>query len=208
LPANALAQQCDDLDRDLRLPLEKGEEVFAPQHEQFAGFARGRVRGAALAIQYRDLAEQIARAHEVECQPAAVGGPGLDADLAAAHAEQRVARITLLEQHFAIPQMLGVAEIGQSLQFVRAEISEHRVHFQDDRKFGLLAHFNVLVNFPDQCPWPISLINFLVISLADRRDAPTSASRKTAPGKCAISHITLQLPRTIFAHLERVPVRG
>jgi hypothetical protein len=37
--------------------------------------------------------------------------------------------------------MLGVAEIGQSLELVGAEISEHRVHLQDDRKFGLLAHF-------------------------------------------------------------------
>ena len=39
LPADALAQQRDDLDPDLRLALEESEKVFAPQHEQFAGFA-------------------------------------------------------------------------------------------------------------------------------------------------------------------------
>ena len=43
--------------------------------------------------------------------------------------------------------MLGMAEIRQPLELVCSEVSEHRVHFQDDRKFGLLAHFNVLVNF-------------------------------------------------------------
>ncbi|MHC2820377.1 hypothetical protein ACVMBY_003937 [Bradyrhizobium huanghuaihaiense] len=72
--------------------------------------------------------------------------PGLDADLAAAHPEQRIPGIALLEQHLAVRQMLGVAEIGQPLELVRAEIGEHRVHLQDDRKFGLFAHLNVLVN--------------------------------------------------------------
>src|SRR3954452_16599897 len=43
--------------------------------------------------------------------------------------------------------MLGVAEICQPLELVYAEIGEHRIHLEDDRKFGLLAHFNVLVNF-------------------------------------------------------------
>jgi hypothetical protein len=38
--------------------------------------------------------------------------------------------------------MLGVAEIGDPLQFVGPEVREHRIHFQDDRKFGLLAHRN------------------------------------------------------------------
>ncbi len=43
--------------------------------------------------------------------------------------------------------MLGVAEIGQPLELIRAEIGEHGIHLQNDRKFGLLAHFNVLVNY-------------------------------------------------------------
>ena len=129
------------------------EKIFAPQHEQFAGFARGRIRSAALAVQHRDFTEQVARPHEVQGQPAAVGGAGLDTDLAPAHAEQRVARIALLEQHLAVPQMLGVAEIRQPLELVCAEIGEHRVHLQDDRKFGLLAHFNVLVNLVWQIAW-------------------------------------------------------
>jgi hypothetical protein len=32
--------------------------------------------------------------------------------------------------------------IGQPLKLVGTEISKHRVHLQDDRKFGLRAHFN------------------------------------------------------------------
>src|SRR5437868_3415864 len=44
LPADALAQQLDDLDRDLRLTLEKGQEILPPQHEQFRHLARGRIR--------------------------------------------------------------------------------------------------------------------------------------------------------------------
>jgi hypothetical protein len=32
--------------------------------------------------------------------------------------------------------------MGNPLQFIRAQIREHRVHFQNDRKFGLLAHRN------------------------------------------------------------------
>jgi hypothetical protein len=37
--------------------------------------------------------------------------------------------------------MLGVTQIGQPLQLVGTEISEQRVHLQNDRKFGLFAHF-------------------------------------------------------------------
>ena len=67
---------------------------------------------------------------------------GLDPDLAAAHPEQRVAGIALLEQHLADGQMLGVAKIGNPRQFVGTEIREHRIHLQNDRKFGLFAHGN------------------------------------------------------------------
>ena len=35
LPADPLAQQLDDLDRDARFALEMGEKILAPQHEQF-----------------------------------------------------------------------------------------------------------------------------------------------------------------------------
>src|SRR4051794_28013447 len=97
LPADALAQQRDDLDPDLRLAFEESEKVFAPQHEQLAGFARGRVRSAALAVQHRNLAEQVARPHEVQREAAAIGGAGLDTDLPSPHAEQRIARVALLE---------------------------------------------------------------------------------------------------------------
>ena len=119
-----------------------GEEILAPQHEQFGRLARRRVRGAALAVEHRDLAEQIARAHEIQGQPAAVGGAGLDPDLAAAHPEQGIAGVALLKQHLAEREMLGVAKAGDPLQFVGAEVREHRIHLQNNRKFGLFAHGN------------------------------------------------------------------
>src|SRR6266404_6504192 len=110
LPADALAQQHHDLDRDLRLALEEGEEILAPQHEQFRRFAGGGVRGTALAVENGDLAEQIAGTHEIQGQTAAVGGAGLDPDLAAADPVKRVTGVTLLEQRLAEAQLLGVAE--------------------------------------------------------------------------------------------------
>src|SRR6185312_9182451 len=58
-PANALAQQHDQLDRDLRLALEKAEKILPPQYEQFGRLARGRIRRAALSVEHRDLAEEI-----------------------------------------------------------------------------------------------------------------------------------------------------
>jgi hypothetical protein len=36
--------------------------------------------------------------------------------------------------------LLGVAKPGKPLQLLRPQIGEHRVHFQNDRKFGLFAH--------------------------------------------------------------------
>ncbi len=116
------------------------EKILPPQHEQFGRLAGGGVRGAALAVQHRDLAEQVARTHEIQRQPAAVGGAGLDPDLAAANPVQGIAGVPLLEQHFADPELLGVAEAGNPLQFVGPQVREHRVHFQDDRKFGLFTH--------------------------------------------------------------------
>ncbi len=83
----------------------------------------------------------IAGAHEVQGQAAAVGGAGLDPDLAAADPVKGVAGVALLEQRLAERQLLGVAEAGDSLQFVGAKVREHRVHLQNNRKFGLFAHW-------------------------------------------------------------------
>ena len=116
------------------------EKILLPQHEQFRRLAGGGIRRAFLPIQHGDLAEEVPRPHEIQRQPAAVRGAGLDADLAATNAVQCLARVALLKQHLAGCQMLGVAEMGNPLQFIRAQIREHRVHFQNDRKLGLLAH--------------------------------------------------------------------
>jgi hypothetical protein len=93
----------------------KARKILAPQHEQFGRFAGGGVRGAALAVHDRDLAEQVAGTHEIQGQAAAVGGAGLDPDLAAADPVKRVAGVALLEQHLAEPELLGMAEAGHPL---------------------------------------------------------------------------------------------
>src|ERR1700730_1544012 len=118
-----------------------------PQHEQFGRLACGGVGGSALAVKHRDLAKEIAGAHEIQRQPAAVGSAGFDPDLSAPDPEQGAAGIALLEQRLADAQILGVAKARDSGEFVDAQIREHRVHFQNDRKFGLFAHGNA---FQDQ----------------------------------------------------------
>ena len=40
-----------------------------------------------------------------------------------------------------------MAEARDSLQFVGAQVREHRIHFQNDRKFGLFTHCNA---FPER----------------------------------------------------------
>src|SRR5207245_6075303 len=69
LPADALAQQHDDLDRDFWLALEEAQKILPPQHEQFRGLASGGVGRAVLAVHHGDLTKEVARAHEIERQP-------------------------------------------------------------------------------------------------------------------------------------------
>ncbi len=145
------------------------------------------VRGAALAVEHRDLAEQVARAHEIQRQPAAVGGAGLDPDLAAADPEQGIAGVALLEQHLAGREMLGVAEAGDPLQFVGAQVREHRVHFQNDRKFGLFTH----------------CIAFQIDPARPRM----AVARFSAVEVCHKSHNFAE-PRIIFSRFERFPLSG
>jgi hypothetical protein len=183
-PADALAQQHDQLDCDPWLPLEKTEKILPPQHEQLGRLAGGRIRVAILAIEHRDFAEQIARPKKVQGQPAAVGGAGFDPDLAAAHPEQGIARIALLKKHFASVEMLGMAKHRNPLQFVRAEIGEHRIHFQNNRKFGLLVH----------CAGPPLI-------------APKSKPEGTTAELCHKSHI-FAAPDTYFWRLGAVPIPG
>jgi hypothetical protein len=38
--------------------------------------------------------------------------------------------------------LLGVAKAGNPLQLVAAEVRKHRIHLQNDRKFGLFTHCN------------------------------------------------------------------
>jgi hypothetical protein len=50
-----------------------------------------------------------------------------------------------LEQHLASVQMLRMAKRCEPLQFISANIREHRIHLQNNRKFGLFAHCNAFV---------------------------------------------------------------
>ena len=81
--------------------LEEAEEILAAEHEQLGRLSGRGVGGALLSVEHGDLSEQVARAHEIEGEPAAVRRAGLDADLAAPDSEQGVAGIALLEQHLA-----------------------------------------------------------------------------------------------------------
>src|SRR5690606_36246510 len=87
--------------------------------------------------------EQIAGTKKVQRQPRAVGGPGLDPNLAATHPEQRIAAISFLEQHLASGELLRVAKPGNALQFGGAEVCKQRIHFENDSEFSRFAHRNI-----------------------------------------------------------------
>jgi len=119
-----LAQQLDQLDRDARLALEMGQKVFPPQHEQFGRLARGGIRGAALAVEHRDLANRSPGPRKFRVRRLPSEAPVFDPDLAAPHPEQGVTGIAFLEQHLAHTQILGVAKARDSLQLVGAQVRE------------------------------------------------------------------------------------
>jgi hypothetical protein len=56
-----------------------------------------------------------------------------------------------------------VAKAGDALQLVSAQIRKHRVHFQNDRKFGLFTHciaFQIGPGHPkavSKIPYPMSV---------------------------------------------------
>src|SRR6185436_19744879 len=79
-PANALAQQLDQFDSDTGFALEMAEKILPTQHKQFSGLAGGGVGGTALAVEHRDLAEEIAGPEKIQGQAAAVARPGFDPD--------------------------------------------------------------------------------------------------------------------------------
>ena len=60
--------------------------------------------------------------------------------------------VLVVDGHQTFAELLGVAKTGDALQFISAQIREHRVHFQDDRKFGLFAHCTTFQNKPGSAP--------------------------------------------------------
>ncbi len=198
LPADALAQQRDDLDRDLRLALEEAEKVLAPQHEQFAGFAGGRIRQAALAVQHRDLAEQVARPHEVQGQTACRrrrrsrygSGPGARRTARPPHRPSGTA-----------PRHSPRCWVWQS--------SDSRWSSSAPRSANIGFIFRMTAN--SACllismSWRISLASFLANRLANQREQDRVIPRR---GSEAISHITLAAsPRLFLRAWSRLPRPG
>ena len=72
--AQPRAQEGDDAHRRLVALPEERQEVGAAEEQQLGGLARHRRRGAALAVEQRDLAEELARAEHVQDQLLALGG--------------------------------------------------------------------------------------------------------------------------------------
>src|SRR4051794_14504403 len=94
-PADPVAEELDEADRDRRPAFEKTEEIAAPKHEKLAPFDGHGVRGARPAVEKRDLAEHVTWAEKVESQALARACASRDPDLPAAHGIERVARIAL-----------------------------------------------------------------------------------------------------------------
>ncbi len=77
-PAQAAADEFEELDGEGRLLGEDGDEVAAVEGEELAAGHRRRVRGARLAVEEGDLAENVVGADEVEDDLAAVVGGHAD----------------------------------------------------------------------------------------------------------------------------------
>jgi hypothetical protein len=92
--------------------------------------------------------------------------------------------VALPKQHFAGIEVPGLAKRRDPLQLVGAEIREHRIHLQNNRKFGLFGHCNAIQQMPE------------------------ISSRRLPCAKCVISHIALQDPRIIVGGFEPPPLSG
>ncbi len=129
------------------LALEEAEEIVAPDDEKLGLFLGHRIGGARLAVERRDLAEQIPGSEKIERQLPAAGGARLDANLASADAVERVAAVALLEQNLARGEMLGMAQRRDLIECFGAQIGEQRIQPEDDGKFRLFAHGGAATEF-------------------------------------------------------------
>ena len=94
-PANALAKKLQQVGDELRFTLQQGQKVLAQDDHELGGrggAGRGR---AVMPVQQGNLAERIARLHDVEKHLLAIRRSRADANLARDHAVQRVAGIRL-----------------------------------------------------------------------------------------------------------------
>jgi len=71
-----------------------------------------------------DLAEDVARAHDVEQRIAPIDSIGVDAQSARHHAVERVACIALAEQHGAGLEAAGDAQLGDLVDYVAGQALE------------------------------------------------------------------------------------
>ena len=138
--AQPRAQQLDDADGEPPVALERSEKIGARKHEQFRILLRDGVGRARTAVEHGDLAEQIARPKNFDGQALASGGPGLDADLTATHAVQRIAGVALDEQRLARRQPARLAQARQRPDRLGAQPGKQRVHPENGGEIQRLAH--------------------------------------------------------------------
>ncbi len=119
--AQALAEQRDHADGDLRPLLDEGQKIAAGEEEKLRTFAGDRRSGAAFAVEERDLAEKIARAEHVEDELLAAFRLHLDDDAAAEHAVEAVARLVLAEHGLSRPVVSDVRVRQQCTNLVGPE---------------------------------------------------------------------------------------
>jgi hypothetical protein len=138
-PADALAQKFDDADRHPRVLFEKAQKIAAAQNEKLAGFGGDRIGGARLAVEKRDLAEQIAGPEHVQGQRIARSRAGFDADLAAPDPVKRIAFVAFDEKRFAFGQGTFLAETGELLDCRGIEPGKERVDPQQSCEVAWLV---------------------------------------------------------------------
>src|SRR5690606_1035158 len=94
-PSEALTKELQQMDRELRLAFDEAEEVRAFQHDQRRMLERCRAGRARKPVHDGDLAEGVARLHDVQENFPAPGAACADSHSPGSDAVERVTRIAL-----------------------------------------------------------------------------------------------------------------
>jgi hypothetical protein len=123
-PAQPPARQLQQVQGQVVLNAQQLHEFAAPEHDQLDGIDRRRIGGPGQPVDQRDLAENIAGAHDVEKSIATVGGIGMDAQPPRQNAVQRIARIALTEQDLPGVEVAPHPELQDLIQDVSFQAFE------------------------------------------------------------------------------------